>query len=62
MKCLLSFVPGDNRRKTNLIHAREEGERREDEWGPDKLILIEEGNELERLECVSCLRFLQYFV
>ena len=47
--CLLSLVPGDNWRKTNLVHAREESECGEDERGPDKLVLVEEGNELEWL-------------
>ena len=55
--CLLSLVPGDDWRKTNLVHAREEGERGEDERGPNELVLVEEGNELEGLAVVSCILF-----
>lgn len=57
--CLLSFIPGDDWRKTNLVHAREEGECCEDERGPDELVLVEEGNELEWLENVSYLHSVQ---
>ena len=53
--CLLSLVPGDDWRETNLVHAREEGERGEDERGPNELVLVEEGNELEWLAVVSCI-------
>lgn len=49
---LLSLVPGDDWREADLVHAREEGERSEDERGPDELVLVEEGNELEWL--VQC--------
>ena len=57
--CLLSFIPGDNGRKTDLVHAREESECGEDERGPDELVLVEEGKELEWLETVSCIVLLR---
>jgi hypothetical protein len=55
--CLLSLVPGNDWRETDLVHARKEGERGEDERGPDELILVEEGNELKWLAVVSCVLF-----
>ena len=51
--CLLSLVPGDDWRKTNLVHAREEGECGEDERGPDELVLVDEGKKLKWLGVVS---------
>ena len=57
--CLLGFVPSDNWRKTDLVHAREEGEGCEDERGPDELVLVEEGKELEWLRTVSCVFLLR---
>ena len=37
----LSLVPGDDIGYSNLVHAREEGERCEDEGRDDELILVE---------------------
>ena len=53
VSCLLSFVPGDDWRKTNLVHARKESERGEDERSPDELVLIEESKNVEWLKLVS---------
>jgi hypothetical protein len=47
---LLSLVPGDNWRKTNLVHARKEGKEGEDERCPDELVLVEEG---DNVKCLS---------
>ena len=38
---VLSLVPCDDIRDSNLVHAREEGECCEDEWGDDEFVLIE---------------------
>jgi len=46
---LLSFVPGDNWRKSDLVHARKEGKEGEDERCPDEFVLVEEGDDVEGL-------------
>jgi hypothetical protein len=46
---LLGFVPGDDWRETNLVHARKEGEEGKYKRRPDELIFVEEGDDVERL-------------
>jgi hypothetical protein len=46
---LLGFIPGDDGRQANLVHARKEGEEGENKRGPDELVLVEEGDDVERL-------------
>jgi hypothetical protein len=46
---LLGFIPGDDWRKTDLVHARKEGEEGKYKRRPDELVLVEEGDDVERL-------------
>jgi len=46
---LLGFIPGDDWREANLVHAREEGEEGENQRGPNELVFVEEGDDVERL-------------
>jgi hypothetical protein len=46
---LLGFIPSDNGRETNLVHAREESEEGEDQRSPDELVLVEERDNVEGL-------------
>jgi hypothetical protein len=53
---VLGFVPGDNGRKTNLPHAREDGKGCEYERRPYPLVLI------ENIENAESLAGCQYFI
>jgi hypothetical protein len=46
---LLSFIPGDNWREADLVHARKEGKEGENERRPDEFVVVEEGDDVESL-------------
>ena len=46
---LLGFVPSDDWREANLVHACEEGEEGEYQRRPNKLVLVKKRDDAERL-------------
>lgn len=46
---LLGFVPSDDWREANLVHACEEGEEGEYKRCPDEFVVVQEGDDAERL-------------
>lgn len=49
LQCILCFVPGDDGRQPYLPHTGEEGECGEYQRSPDELVIVEEGDDAERL-------------
>jgi hypothetical protein len=46
---LLGFIPGDDGRETDLVHAREEGKEGKYQRRPDPFVLVEGVDDGERL-------------